>query len=262
MAEKKQFEASAKKLRDAREKGDLAKSQLVTQTAVITGGCLYLVFFGVNVWERIMFLVEYGLSEGFREPVRMMWAFGVEALHIVLLFILVVVLFGLAAELSQVGFMWRPSLALPDLKRIDPIAGFGRLFSGVKKSLNFLLRAGVVVAVAYMTLSNSIEIGAGSLFNPNLGMGQFSDSILRLLKYGLCILGLFSVAELLKTKKDYQAKLSMSLDDVRRENKDEEGNPEIKHQRKHLHRAMINQDLVTRVRRSKMVVVSKRGSDV
>ncbi len=258
MAEKKQFEASAKKLRDAREKGDLAKSQLLTQTAVILGGCLSLSFFGLNVWERIGFLVEYGLTEGFREPVRMMWAFGVEALQIVLLFILAVALSGIVAELSQVGFMWKPALALPDFKRIDPIAGFGRLFSGVKKSLNFLLRAGVVVAVAYMTLSNSIEIGAVSFANPGIGTELFSESIQKILKYSLCVLGIFSVFEFLKTKRDYQAKLSMSLDDVRRENKDEEGNPEIKHQRKHMHRAMINQDLVTRVRKSKMVIVSKR----
>ncbi len=258
MSEKKQFEASAKKLRQAREKGDLAKSSLVTQGSVITAGSGFLIFFGQKIWERYVFLVEYGLSEGFREPVRMAWVFGVESLQVVSLYLLAVVVAGIAAELCQVGFLWRPSLALPDIERLNPVAGFSRVFSGLKKSLNFLLRAGVVVAVAAFTLSDSIEIGALSVSDPELSLFTFSQKITAVVKYGLFALGVFAALEMFKSKRDYSTKLSMSLDDMRREHKEEDGNPEIKQQRKHLHRAMINQDLITRVRKSKMVVVSKR----
>jgi type III secretion protein U len=49
----------------------------------------------------------------------------------------------------------------------------------------------------------------------------------------------------------------MSLDEARRELKDDEGDPMLRSQRKAMHESLLMQDMVQRVRRSKVLVVER-----
>jgi len=260
MAEEKQFQASDKKLRKAREEGDLPKSSVLTQFLVILGGCSTVGYLLQGIWERIPFLVQYCLIEGFKEPLRATWLLGIEGLKIVGTVFLGIFVSALIAEVSQVGFMWRPQLGLPKLERLNPVSGFGKLFGGFKNLLTLVLKAGIIISLAAWTLSETFGLGGAVLNNIDGAIDQSSRVLSSLLKNALVVFGLFAAFDFIQTRRKYRIKHSMSVDELRREHKEEDGNPELKGQRKHLHRAMIMQDLVTRVKKSKMIVVSKRES--
>src|SRR5205085_235289 len=73
-----------------------------------------------------------GLADVDGDPGNLMMHFG-GALTTVLLgflpFVGIVLAAALAANLVQVGFLFTSRPLLPDFDRIDPISGFGRLFS-------------------------------------------------------------------------------------------------------------------------------------
>jgi flagellar biosynthesis protein FlhB len=258
MAEQKQYEASAKKLRQAREKGDIPKSSLLTQGVVIAGGCITILTMFSSVWVRIPSLVQYCFVEGFQEPQRVAWLIGIEGAKVVFGFFAVVITLAVFVELVQVGVMWRPQLALPDLNRLNPVSGMSKIFGGIKKILFDFIKAGVVVGLAWWVFRDAASLGLESVWNVTGAAQDAWGLVEKIIRVSLGIFGVFAAIEFFKTRSEYRKKHSMSREDMRQENKDEDGNPEVKGHRRHLHRAMIMQDLVTRVRKSKMIVVAKR----
>jgi type III secretion protein U len=63
------------------------------------------------------------------------------------------------------------------------------------------------------------------------------------------------VLDLFLKRREYLTELSMSHDEMRRESKDEEGDPLVKSMRRSLHEQLLMQDLVKRVRKARVVVV-------
>jgi type III secretion protein U len=258
MAEEKQYAASAKKLRQAREKGDIAKSGLLTQGVVISGGCLAILAMFSSVWVRIPSLIQYCLTEGFQEPRRAAWIVGIEGGKIILSFFAIIITLAILVEFIQVGVMWRPQLVFPDFNRLNPVSGMSKIFGGAKKVLFDILKGLAVVVLAWMVFRDAASIGLASLWDVMSATQIAWGMVERIIRIALVIFGVFAAVEFLKAKSEYKKKHSMSREDLRQENKEEDGNPEVKSHRKHLHRAMITQDLVTRVRKSKMIVVAKR----
>lgn len=260
MAEEKQYAATPNRLKKAKEKGDLPKSQAFTQAAVFASiVVIVLVGFPV-IWERIAFLVQYAWSDGFREPLRVLYLFSVYGGSVLALTIGSISLLGVVLDGSQIGLLWRPSLALPNIERINLFAGLGKSLTGIKRIPLLILKIGILLTTGYFVLSDLIFnwqiISISSYQNIFFTIGIIKNLLFTLASIGL-VIGVF---DLLHVRRQYRQKHSMSLDEIRRENKEEEGNPEFRSRRKMLHRALISQDLIQRVRRSKVIIVSKRGA--
>jgi len=88
----------------------------------------------------------------------------------------------------------------------------------------------------------------------------FSDLAHSAVYIGAAVLLVFGAIDFLLQRRKFYRELSMSLDDLRREHKDEEGDPHIRSARKHMHQTLSNEDITARVRRSKVIVVEARDS--
>ena len=71
------------------------------------------------------------------------------------------------------------------------------------------------------------------------------------------MLVLLGVVDLLVQRKQFNRELSMSVDEVRREERETEGDPRHRAARRSIYEAQIMQDIVSRVRRSKVILVEK-----
>lgn len=260
MAEEKQYQASAKKLRKAREKGDLPRSQIFSQAGLFSGIVVIILVGTPIIWERIAFLVQYAWTDGFSEPLRVLWLFSVYGGSILALTIGSIALLGLALDGAQIGILWRPTLALPDLNRINLASGLAKSFGGLKSCFVYICRIGIFFLVTYWLIFELFLFRDIYLWVSVDGI-TYSISVLVDCLIGSTVAFLiFGMMDLLKTHRQYKQKHTMSLDELRRENKEDEGNPEFRTRRKMLHRALISQDLVQRVRNSKVIIVSKRGA--
>jgi len=148
-----------------------------------------------------------------------------------------------AVKIAEVGFLFSTEPLKMDFKKLNPVEGFKRIYS--KKSLvefgkSFIKSTALISLVFAIYFSYSDEII--NLYNCDVNcLFPLVSEVLK--TYIIWILVLFSMI----TVVDYwiqahffKKSMMMTKDEVKREYKDTEGNPEIKGERKRIHREILN----------------------
>src|SRR5688572_30553210 len=127
--------ASQKRLDDAREQGNVARSPELTSLAVLAAALGGLWFYGGNAAQGLARLTAQGLTldPGFiRDSGAMssrLYDLTVQALMIGAPLLIVTVIAALVAPLAVSGWSFSTSALLPKFSRISPVQGFSRMFS-------------------------------------------------------------------------------------------------------------------------------------
>ena len=262
MSEKTE-QPTPKKLRDARNQGQLAKSQEIPSAAVV----LALIFYLALRWPTIYDLLSASLELAFRVCGRP-WAEALAqlapavtggALNILLPLVVLVVGASLAANLAQIGFLVSFKAALPKLDNLHPKKWFQKVFSkkGLFEFLKNVAKVTVLSLVVWRVLANHwgdlFLIPGGNLGQVWLVLGQtLWDLALR----AAVVFALLAAADYLWQRHSFTKDQMMSKDEVKREYKEMEGDPHIKAKRKQLHQEMASQNSVGRVRQAKVLVTN------
>jgi flagellar biosynthesis protein FlhB len=162
---------------------------------------------------------------------------------------------GTIANLFQHGGLALVPIAVK-LERLDPINGLRRILS--RETLDHSLRAacafGCAVAAMIPILSASAAAMTGSATAQESVARAWSDA--QRVAFAACAVGLlFSVAEFGAARTVWLRKLRMSLEDRKRESKEEEGDAGTRGRRRTLHRALLRGGL-RRVKEAAFVVVN------
>ena len=263
MSGEKTEQPTPKKLRDARKKGQVAKSQDVT-SAALTVTCFFVIstlfYTAVDDIQDLILLPTNYYEVPFREAYRpFMLGVLTKVLIISLPLLLAVMVVGLAANFFQIGFMLTMEPIKPELKKLNPIDKFKQIFA-LKNFVEFLKSAVKVIVIGvivFLIVKGSLDplmnlpfggerqvIGA---LKPMLGVLATNVSIAYIV---------IAAADFFFQKWQHVKQLKMSKDEVKREYKEMDGNPEIKSKRKQLHQEMAQSDTVERTRKSSVVVTN------
>lgn len=263
MSGEKTEQPTPKKLRDARMKGQVAKSQDVT-SAALTVTCFFVIstlfYTSVDDIQDLILLPTNYYEVPFRDAYRpFMLGVLTKVLIISLPLLLAVMVVGLAANFFQIGFMLTMEPIKPELKKLNPIDKFKQIFA-LKNFVEFLKSAvkviviGVIVSLIVMeSLDPLMNLPFGGerqvigALKPMLGVLATNVSIAYIV---------IAAADFFFQKWQHVKQLKMSKDEVKREYKESEGNPEIKSKRKQLHQEMAQSDTVERTRKSSVVVTN------
>ena len=286
MAEQKQHAPTDKKLRKAREEGKFGKSRLLTQSLVFSLSLLIFMLIAPLFYERTETLlercwqgagVEQTLSGGlaaeelaFNIPrvssapdavgVLVCLESGVElTLYLTLLCLLAVVLLALIIEFAQLGFKVTLVPLKFDPAKLDPAAGVKRIAGGVKDAWRVVLQFAVLAGVFIWFFLSLFERFAWwfNLPGPD-NLQTLTSWLMRLTASGTAVLLLLGFAELFLERRKLYAELSMSSQELKDEYKQDEGDPLIKSQRRHEHQSLSFEQLASKVRASKVIIVSRR----
>jgi len=156
--DERQLPASERKLRQAREDGQVPRSREAAHAAALLAAIGILAAYGPSLAQRTLAIVRGALRfdrETTREPARALAsaaASASEALWAALPLLLAPAVAAIGATLAVGGLVHTLKPVTPQLSRIDPIAGLGRLFSidsaiGVLKLALIALAVGSVGAV-------------------------------------------------------------------------------------------------------------------
>lgn len=252
MAEKKPFQASKRKLEKARKEGKILKSQLLTQAMVLLSLPLSLLFIIHFDWLRFRILLEYTLEVGFLDPLETLRRFAFFLGAILICCFVPAALVAIFVEIGQVGVLCRFGGAG---SRLDVGSGFKKIFSGLKKVHRTLLKTlMMLIALSILLYSCALDLYRALLI-PGVGTEIVSRVICRFFIWAAFALLLLGIFHYLVRRREYYAELSMSHDEVKREFRDEEGDPYIKAHRRYFHQMISMEDVVKRVRRSKVLIV-------
>lgn len=146
-----------------------------------------------------------------------------------------------------------------DLKKIDPIAGFKRIFT--KKSLKNLVKA-LISAIIYLSSSYAfVCLYTGDLFQViTAPFSGVSDSFLyftgRYIFIFILLLLPLLVIDYIVEYFFFFNDMKMEKHEVKQEYKNSEGNQEIKSARKQQHRELLNAETKALIKNSDVVVVN------
>jgi flagellar biosynthesis protein FlhB len=257
-----------KRLEEARKKGQVAKSVDLTQAVLfLSAGTVFSVT-GTTLFYSLKGLVieslDPALLAGPLNPNALVARIGSAAVKFMLLSapLLVVLTFTAAAvDALQIGGLNFATEALsPNLDKLNPVQGLQNIFLKPKTYLELvksLLKVGVILWIAYTTVIGSLR---DAILSSRLGLLEIGAMVPTLV-YGLLfrVGGAFLVlgaADFFLQKRLYMKNLMMSIDEVKREYKEQEGDPHIKSHRKALHQAMLNENMAKAVPKATAVVVN------
>lgn len=262
MSEKTEY-PTAKKLRKAREDGQVAHSKDFTQTALILALFGYLLADAERLFESLagMILLPVGvLGMNFEDAANVaITTLAKDAVWLLLPFLLIVIGLGLFVEMLQTGMNISFKAMLPSGKKLNVLNNAKNMVS-VKNLVEFLksnLKIAFLSALIYLVVRDALPTlmtlpGAGIA-----GVGQAVGMLLKTMIVNVAVAyTVIALADFAWQRFQHTKGLMMSKDEVKQEYKEAEGDPHIKHQRKHLHQEMLQQGAVQNTRKAQVVVTN------
>ncbi len=263
--QEKTEKATPRRRKKAREEGQVAKSRELTMALSLL---LILLFFlgmvplGINYFQQFMYhsltadvTLELTPANLHR---RVMETAQVAAL-IIIPMLSAAAFFGLAGELTQVGFLFTTKVLKPKPERLNPIKGLQRIFSkrAVVELLKAILKAVMFMGVAVSVLQGFIPV---LLKLPHMAihdaLGEVGMVIFRI---GI-IIAIFhliiSAMDYAYQRWEHEKNIRMSKKEVRDEHKDTEGDPLIQSKVKERQRFMAQQRMMQEVPSADVIITN------
>ena len=262
MSEKTE-DPTPKKLRDARKKGQVAKSKDVA--SAVQMAVIFVVFMGIansfieKISEMIIFPTKFYEAE-FSGAVDAVLHKTLDIAFAVTAPVLgAVVAAAVVGNVGQTGFLVSQEALKPKLDNLNPGAAVKKIF-GMKNLVEFLKSA---IKIAFLSillyflirgsLNDLVKIPACGL---NCILPVLGNLLLQVFIYTIVAFILVAAADFAFQKWEFNKQNKMSKDEVKREYKESEGDPHIKGQRKSLHKELLQSQAEDRTRDSKVVVTN------
>ncbi|MHC8291401.1 flagellar biosynthesis protein FlhB [Pseudomonas sp. XS1P51] len=254
-----------KKKKDAREKGEIARSKELNTLAVMLAGAGGLLIFGGALAQEMMELMRMNFSLS-REVILDQRSMGTYLLHsgqIALVAIqpvmITLLLAALIGPISLGGWLFSAGTMAPKFSRMNPGAGLKRMFSfkAVVELLKALAKFFIVLSVALVVLSSDIDdllrIAHEPLDMAIIHSLQLVGWSTLWMACGLIIIAAVDVpVQLWESHK----KLLMTKQEVRDEHKDQEGRPEVKQRIRQLQREMSQRRMMAAIPEADVVITN------
>lgn len=257
--------ATQRRLEQAREQGQVARSRELPAFLLVALGAGALYAAGPALVDRFGALVRGGLAitpADALDPARMLPRLGAAALDALLLsapFFGAAVALALLAPLALGGWTLSAKAVQPDLARLDPLRGIGRMFSaqGAAELAKALAKAGVLLAAAvWLIWVQRGEFAALVAQPPGIAFA----AALRLVGLDALVfaaaLGLVAAADVPFVLWRHHQDLRMTQEEVRRENREMEGDPRLKSRIRSLQRETARRRMMAEVPKADVVVTN------
>lgn len=238
-------QATPFKLREARKRGQVAKSMelnsfilllLVLILSFFMGDELLQDFLALNA-KIIAMSADFSFYEG---PVLLLYETVLNAVFSAFWFVVAaIMLSAILSNLVQIGPVFSVHALKPDIQRLNPVSGFKRVFS-VRMLFDFIktiVKILILSTIVYFSIRSGlpsfiklIDVNAKSY--GALLLGHANSLALKL----VAALFFISIIDIAFTRRDYQKKMMMSRRELKDEVKRREGDPRIKMKLRELQR--------------------------
>lgn len=268
----KRFPPTQRKLRKARAQGDTAKSREISGGSALVIGACYLgtVCFGYQALEQFFIQAFHGLGDFHIDSMLVYAWYGLRSLLLAVVpFFLLVFFTVVLVEVLQVGLVVSFEPLMFKIERLN-------MFNGLKRLLGFEREAatlpfwyeGAKLVVYLIGLSAIFFISGWMSFVEVLSadfvaVEEVLDALywttVRAVGPGLLFILAVSGTDYLYQRTRRMKRLSMDATELRKEFREDEGAPEMRGLRKNLHQEMLLQEIVSGVRKGRVIVVNKES---
>lgn len=259
-------DATPKRRAEAREEGNVAKSQDLA-------GALMLLAVTLALWAAIMNLLGQGkvlLSQALLSDTlgnQLSAAGAAESLHYLAVAALrlgapvIIIAWAAAflAQFAQIGWIFSPKAAQPTLNKLNPMSGFKRIFgiSGAVKSGLDVFKVGIVMTVAVLTvMEHAREIVVLPYLSAMQSLREVGSMMLSMALRVLAILLVLGIIDFMYQRWKHLNDLKMTKQQVKDEMRQSEGDPDVKRRRSRIQRQIAMQRISAAVPKADVVVTN------
>ena len=255
-----------KRLREARKKGQVPKSQDATQAFLFLIGFSVLIAIGSTLTDNLKgFLIRY------IELCTTSTLLNTDALYNIftdsITFLLVnlapmlgaIMVVAIGVNYAQVGSLFTFETIKPSLKKINPFQGIKKWFSPQTfiELLKTLIKFTIVIFFAYSIIKGLLRPLVLSVGSDLQNMMYLLKEMIKGFTYKVSVVFvIIAAADYFLQKKMMMKSMKMSKDEIKREYKQDEGDPMFKHKRKELAHELIFNNMMKKARKATAVVVN------
>lgn len=257
--------ATPRRLEKAREEGQIVRSRELSSLALLAAGFYGVWGMSANIGDHLQSMLRGSFTFNHAsvfDASRMLIGAGAASREGLYALLPILALTGMAALLSPLALGgWHVSANVLELKfsRLDPIAGLGRMFSinGPIQLGMSLAKTLVVGGIGGISIWNRHDEVLALAMQP-LTMALANAAHLIAVCCGMTVAGMFVVAALDVPYQlwNYHKKLRMTKEEVKREHKENEGDPQMKGRIRAQQRAIARRRMMSKVPLADVVVTN------
>ncbi|MED3563672.1 flagellar biosynthesis protein FlhB [Bacillus xiapuensis] len=265
MAGEKTEKATPLKRREARKKGQVAKSAEVPQALTLLLCFSFFLIGGKSFIEGCFQIYRRCFEEYIRwdlsiSSTRLLFnQLLLDAAKLVAPLLVIVLTAGVLANFLQVGFLFNLESLKMNFGKINPIQGAKRIFSMkslvemIKSILKIVITSAIVAVMIWQEKDALFSIGQKNLLDSSKIIASLA------LKLGITVsacLVILAAADYFYQRFDYEKKLRMSKQDIKDEYKKMEGDPVIKGKRRAKQRQLSMNRMMQEVPKADVIITN------
>lgn len=258
-------EATPKRLRDSRKKGQVSKSKDLNTVVVLIAAFVALWAMSGYIWEQMQYAMEYSFTvvnmptltqEDF---IRFAAVNFMQFLKAIIPLMLVVAVASVVVNYLQIGSIFSADPLTPQLKRLNALENLKNMFKATTfiELIKNIAKITLIFIIAYMVVKASLPMVLNTVTQTLPEFMIVTESVVEkfIIRVFVCFIAI-AIIDLFVQRHQYKKQMRMSKDEVKREYKQDEGDPHIKGQRRQMHQELAMGDVRQAVASSDAVVTN------
>jgi flagellar biosynthetic protein FlhB len=258
-------EPTQKRLDDAHKRGDVVKSQEVNTWFVLAAATLVLTVFSGGTSKDLTTIMRGLIANAHAIPLDgpalpgLFQRIGIELIAAIAIPFLLLVLAALGGNMIQHRLVWSFQSLTPKFSKISPMAGLKRQFSkqalaNFAKGLVKLVLVGSVLTALMWPERTRME--ALVHMDPAALLPFILSLALKLMGAVVAMLAVVAAADYLFQYRQWYEKQKMSLQEIKEEFKQTEGDPTIKGKMKQLRQSRMRKRMMAALPKASVVITN------
>jgi flagellar biosynthetic protein FlhB len=257
---------TGKRLRDTRNRGKVARSRELGISVTCLGGSIAIYYSAGMIFRHTQSVMQELWGHGFQAALESnltQTLFMQLAQHFFLMIApaaLVIIVLALATDIIQIGgFLIAWEALSPKFTNLNPLNGLKNLFSprSLVELVKSLLKLLVVVYIAYLIIRAEQDRFLPLIDSPVLDSVALLGSLaMKILVQSSLAMLVLSILDYAYQRWQYRRDLMMTKQEVKEEQKQSEGNPQIKARIRSLQRAMARRRMMAKVPKATVVITN------
>jgi len=253
-----------KRLDDALERGDVAKSQEVNTWFMIAGATLVMSSFSGSIGSiqmplRNLIANSWMIHADGNSLLELAKTLAYTLFAALGMPLLLLVLAAIAGNMLQHRLVWSAESLTPKFSKISPASGAKRIF-GKQAAANFgkgLFKLFALGAVMMSILwPERLRLESMLHFDPTMIFGVITGLTLHLMGAVVAMLAVVAIADYLFQYRQWFERQKMSLQEVKEEYKQSEGDPHIKGKLRQLRQARMKKRMMAAVPKASVIITN------
>ncbi|MFZ3230827.1 MAG: flagellar biosynthesis protein FlhB [Pseudobdellovibrio sp.] len=263
--DEKTEEASDARREEYRKRGQVAMTRELGSAIffLVAAGLIYVSgrFFLQNIFDIFNRAFGGELVQTIREG-KLNDIFSFIGLKLVILtgpVFLVAIVIGIGSQVVQTGFLQVEDALTPNLEKLNPLAGLGRIFStkGLAELFKSVIKMGVIGFVMYRLLKSQItQIPYLAGFSVSQLLSYLGEVIFKLLAGTGMFMLILAVADYFFQRWQLEKEMMMTKQEIKEEQKSRDGDPLIKARMRRTQRELATRKMMTEIPKADVVITN------